>query len=154
MPRVPCIPAIDEMLTIDPPPAARIDGATARMPSRAPIRFTSRTLRTWSRGASSMRPTGITPALLTRIVGGPKASVAVATTAVQRCSSRTSSGSKRAAPPSRAASASPPSASTSVTTTRAPSATNSSASAAPCPRAAPVMSATRPSSRPVTPRSR
>ena len=29
MPRVPCIPAIDEMLTIDPPPAARIDGATA-----------------------------------------------------------------------------------------------------------------------------
>ena len=56
-----------------------------------------------------MRPTGIMPALLTRIVGGPKASVAVATTAVQRSSSRTSSGSKRAAPPSRAASASPPS---------------------------------------------
>src|SRR5688572_8494787 len=43
----------------------------------------------------------------------------------------------------------PSSSSTSVSTTRAPSATKSRASASPCPRAPPVISATLPSSRPI-----
>src|SRR6266581_2419124 len=85
------------------------------------------------------------PALLTRMCKPPYADSVAATISRQDSSLAASCTRKSARPParlSRFASASPRAASMSVSMTAAPSRTNSSASAVPCPPAAPVISAT------------
>src|SRR5258706_5363074 len=41
IPKLPRIPSVEEMLTIAPPPALRIEGTTARVPRYVPVRLMS-----------------------------------------------------------------------------------------------------------------
>src|SRR6266446_1752785 len=56
IPKLPRIPSVEEMLTIAPPPALRIEGTTARVPRYVPVRLMS---ITWRQAASSV--SAITP---------------------------------------------------------------------------------------------
>src|SRR5712691_5970905 len=97
-------PEIDEMFTIEPPPARRMAGMACFVPKNTPLAFTAM-MRSQSSSLVSSIPLRITmPALFTR---------------------------------------------TSPKTTFAPSRAHSFASAAPCPRAPPLISATLPSSLPM-----
>lgn len=55
-----------------PSPARRSDGATARMPSQAPVRLTSTTRRNDAGLCSFVVPQSMKPAMLARTETGPK----------------------------------------------------------------------------------
>src|SRR5882724_1167564 len=146
---VPTSPSCDEMLTIEPPPARRMAGMAALLPRNTPVALTSITRCHASSGVSSTRPVALMPALLTSTLSLPKRCSASATASCQSFSRVTSSRTKAASPPLAATSAStarPSASSTSAMTTCAPSRANILASAAPMPRAAPLISATFPAS--------
>ena len=84
------MPALEETLMMDPPPARRMDGVTLLMPSIVPMRFTSITRRNFSRSWCSMELKSRMPALLTSTVTGPKRSSASATAAIHSSSAQTS----------------------------------------------------------------
>src|SRR5258705_7896936 len=63
IPKLPRIPSVEEMLTIAPPPALRIEGTTARIPRYVPVRFIS---ITWRQAAGSV--SSITPKCDARVV--------------------------------------------------------------------------------------
>ena len=149
-PREPCSPATDEMLTIEPDPCPIIVSATAFMPRNVPT-WLIVTIRMYSSSVVLVMPTiRNTPALLTstsmrpnrdRVVVDDRGPVGFARHVVtevrgarHRAPWRRAHRRRRARRPASRC---------------APSATNSRASAAPCPRAAPVISATLPSSRPI-----
>ena len=73
------MPSIDEMLMIDPPPAAIIGSIDAWMPRMAPVRLTSITF--WKRVMSAVLrgATCTTPALFTSTLSLPKVCTAVST---------------------------------------------------------------------------
>ena len=131
------MPPIDEMLTIEPPPLRSMTGATACMPKNTPSWLISKMRRYVSSSVCCMDNARKTPALLTSpsIRSNPSAK------ACQSSADDTSSRWNR--PPIRSATSRPAGSSTSATTTSAPSAAQSSASAAHCPLAAPVMTMTR-----------
>ena len=120
----------------------------ARIPRNVPIWLM---LITRSYSASEVSTSGendMTPALFTRTSSPPNACSTSRTVAAHACSSETSRWRYQALSPSWAVRYSPWSSSTSHSRVSAPSATNSRAAAAPWPRAAPVMIATLPCSRP------
>src|SRR6266436_30830 len=130
---------------IEPPPLSRIAGAQCFMPSMGPVRLTASVRFHASTVVSAIPWRAIVPALLTRIWSLSKRPNAAATTSFQEPSSATSWRRNRTLPPSPArrwARLSPAAASISVKTTAASSRRKSSASAVPCPPAAPVISAT------------
>jgi hypothetical protein len=83
-------PSIEEMLTIDPPPALVIGSITAFMPSQQPTAFTSSTRRKSASGISAISAKVRIPALFTSTSSRPNASTASATAAAQSSSLVTS----------------------------------------------------------------
>src|SRR6267142_577708 len=79
IPKLPRIPSVEEMLTIAPPPALRIEGTTARVPRYVPVRLMSITWRQAAISVSAITPKRTMPALLISTETGPKASSAAAT---------------------------------------------------------------------------
>src|SRR6266481_5239583 len=65
-------PAPEEILTIAPPPALRIEDATARIPRYAPVRLISITWRQVAGSVSTITPKRTMPALLTSTEIGPE----------------------------------------------------------------------------------
>src|SRR5438132_11373749 len=90
-PNVAVNPAPEEILTIEPPPALRIEDTTARIPRYEPVRLMSITWRQAAGSVSAIGPKRTTPALLTSTKTGPKASSAAPTVAAQSLSLVTSS---------------------------------------------------------------
>src|SRR5260370_12140819 len=121
-------------------------GAAVRIPRNGPSWFTRMTSRNVSVLVSRSDPTRRMPALLTSNSRWPSRARIPSTVARHESSSVTSRCTYRAPSPRVAAASSPGSLSTSPSTTRAPSATKRRAVASPTPRAAPVISATLPSS--------
>ena len=74
-------PSIEEMLTIDPPPAAVIGSMTDFIPSQQPTALTSMTCRKSASGILAIAPDFSTPALLTSTSRLPNLSSAVVTAA-------------------------------------------------------------------------
>ena len=145
-------PSIEEMLTIDPPPARFIGSITAFMPSQQPTAFTSSTRRKLSSVISAIGANVRIPALFTSTSSRPNVSSVAATATAQSSSLVTSRCRYRQdCSPSLAATYWPWSSRTSPKTTRAPSATKCRTWDLPMPRAPPVISATFPSSRPIRP---
>src|SRR5215469_12128080 len=87
---IPCRPAVEETLTIAPPPVF-IVRATALVPSMVPLRFTSMTSEKELEDISSTGSDRMIPALLTRPAICPQRVTARDTTSSQPASSRTSS---------------------------------------------------------------
>src|SRR2546428_4973704 len=146
---VPTSRSCDEMWTIEPPPARRMAGMAALLPRNTPVALTSITRCHSSSGVSSTRRAALMPALLTSTLSLPKRRSVSATASCQSASRVTSSRTNAALPPLAATSAStarPSASSTSPMTTCAPSRANIFASAAPMPRAPPLISATFPAS--------
>src|SRR5580765_8100328 len=147
------MPATDEMFTIEPPPTRRISGIAYFVPRNTPLAFTAITRSHSAAVRSSIGTFGmVIAALLTRTSSRPWRPVASLTAFCQSVSLVTSRCTYEASPPAvrMAASTRLPSASRmSPKTTFAPSWVNSSASAAPWPRAPPLISATFPSSFPI-----
>src|SRR2546422_11483785 len=85
-PNVAVNPAPEEILTIAPPPALRIEGATARIPRYEPVRLMSSTSRQTAGPVSAITPKRTIPALLISTETGPKAFSAAATVAAQPAS--------------------------------------------------------------------
>src|SRR6266850_1491654 len=148
------MPATDEMFTIEPPPAWRMAGMAYFVPRKTPLAFTAITRSHSAAVRSSIATRGMTiAALLIRMSSRPWRPVASLTAFCQSASFVTSRCTYAASPPPArmAVSTFLPSASRmSPKTTFAPSLANVSASAAPCPRAPPLMSATFPSSLPIS----
>src|SRR5215471_10918403 len=140
-PAAPVKPSIEEMLMIEPPPAAVIGPITAFMPSQQPTAFTSRIRRKSAGDMSAIVANFSTPALFTSTSSRPKAS-SVASTTVAHCASLVTSWwtYRQDRSPS-----------TSPKTTRAPSETRCRTCDLPIPLAPPVIRATLPSSRPMAP---
>ena len=137
------------MLMIDPPPARRMAGITLLVPRNTPLALMSIMRSQSSTVVSSIRPPPPMPALLTRTFSLPKRLWATPTAFCQSDSLVTSRRAKAASPPFALMSASTPRPSASRTspmTTCAPSRANINASAAPIPRAAPLINATLPAS--------
>jgi hypothetical protein len=86
----PCRPAVDEMLTIEPPPARTIDGVTVFMPRNTPCTLTRSTRSKSSSVVLSSAWKCRMPALLTSTVTGPNAASAASTAACHWASSVTS----------------------------------------------------------------
>ena len=134
---------------IEPP--GLIAAMACLVPRKTPSQFTDMLLRQLSSvtsGKGSMMPT---PALFTSTSRPPKRSTIAGIAASQSASLVTSRAMNIASAPSAAsaaASASPPSRSISASAIGAPSAASARQHALPIPFAAPVTSATRPSSRP------
>src|SRR5579864_3549907 len=137
------------MLMIDPERCEIICGATARMPRNTPVWLIATSRSQSSNDVCVIVAHSSTPALLTSTSSRPRSRTTCSTTSAHRSGDVTSCSTKVA--PMSAAVLAPSSARTSVTNTWAPSLANSRASAAPCPRAAPVTSATRLSSFPMPP---
>src|SRR6267143_4012388 len=146
-PNVAVNPAPEEILTIAPPPALRIEDTTARIPRYEPVRLVSITWRQAAGSVSAISPKRTMPALLTSTETGPKTCSAAATVAAQSLSLVTSRREKIAGSPSSSASIRPSCSSTSAITTFAPSATKPRAWLAPIPRAPPVIITVRLSKR-------
>src|SRR5436309_230657 len=89
-PNVAVNPAPEEILTIAPPPALRIEGTTARIPRYEPVRLISSTWRQTAGSVSVIGPKRTIPALLTSTETGPKASSAAAAVAARSLSRVTS----------------------------------------------------------------
>src|SRR5271155_3569778 len=139
------MPEIDEMLTIDPPPAAFMTGIANFMPRKTPRALTAinRSQAAVSKRSSTALPES--PASLTRRSSLPNSASVVSTVAFHSASLVTSRWRKTAAPFAFVMSATtclPSSSSTSATTTLAPSRAKMRAMLAPIPDAAPVISAT------------
>src|SRR5258706_13024975 len=100
IPKLPRIPSVEEMLTIAPPPALRIEGTTARVPRYVPVRLMSITWRQAASSVSAITPKRTMPALLISTETGPKVSSAAATVAAQSASLVTSRRGKNALSPS------------------------------------------------------
>src|SRR6266540_1367166 len=141
------------MFTIEPPPVWRMAGMAYFVPRKTPLAFTAITRSHSAAVRSSIATRGMTiAALLIRMSRRPWRPVASLTAFCQSASFVTSRCTYAASPPATRMEASTflPSASRmSPKTTRAPSRANVSASAAPCPRAPPLISATLPSSFPM-----
>src|SRR5882672_11042619 len=146
-PNVAVNPAPEEILTIAPPPALRIEDTTARIPRYEPVRLISITWRHTAGSVSSICPNRTIPALLISTETGPKASSAAATVAAQSLSLVTSRREKIACSPSSSANLRPSCSSMSAITTFAPSATKPRTWLAPIPRAPPVTITVRLSKR-------
>ena len=146
----PISPDMEDVLTMEPPPARRISGMAALVPRKTPLALMSITRSHSSTVVSSRVPLDSTPALFTRISSLPKRLTAVATASCHAASLVTSSGTKTHSPPDSLISASvrrPSYSRMSPMTTLAPSLANNFASAAPIPLAPPLISATLFSSR-------
>src|SRR2546428_9832677 len=85
-PNVAVNPAPEEILTIEPPPALRIEDTTARIPRYEPVRLMSITWRQTAGSVSAITPKRTMPALLISTETGPKASSAAATVSAQSLS--------------------------------------------------------------------
>src|SRR5271165_5024428 len=85
-------PSMDETLMIEPPPAAVIGSMAACMPSRVPVRLTSRTFCHLARLIVLSGPRLTMPALLTRTSSFPNSPTAVDTAASHRSGWVTSRG--------------------------------------------------------------
>ena len=147
--RLPVMPAPDEMLMMEPPPAFRISGMTVFAPRNVPLTLMSITSSQISSVVSSKPCVLKIAALLTRMSTLPKRSTAALTALCQLDSSVTSRVTNRASPPDSPISETtfmPSSSSRSPITTFAPSRANMRASAAPMPREPPLIIATLPSS--------
>src|SRR6266700_806908 len=154
MPRWPVTPEIDEMLTIDPPPAFCITGIANFMPRKTPVALTA--IRRCQAAVSNRSSTALPliPASLPRMSSLPTAARVAAIAACHSASLVTSSFWKIAAPFARVISPTrvrPSASSMSATATLAPSPANTRAMLAPIPEAPPVISATLPSSLMVPP---
>src|SRR5215813_6140211 len=143
----PTKPEIDEMLTMEPPAAARIAGTACFMPRKTPLAFTFRSVSQADVLSVSGSKVPLMPALLTRMSSLPNADTVVLTAASQSGSFVTSSFTNRAWPPDAAIFSTTWRASnsrTSATTTLAPSRAKIVASLCPMPLAPPVTIATFP----------
>src|SRR6516225_11072926 len=143
------MPEIDEMLTIEPPPAAFMTGIANFMPRKTPRALTAinRSQAAVSNRSSTALPES--PASLTRMSSFLNSASVASTVAFHSDSLDTSRRRKIAAPFTRVMSATTPlpsSSSTSATTTLAPSRAKMRAMLAPMPDAAPVIRATLSSS--------
>src|SRR3954453_22325690 len=140
----------DAVLITDPAPRSSRCAMPYLQHRYTEVRFTSCTRRQASSSVSRIESSsgGEMPALLNSTSSPPKRSIAAA---YMPCTSSASVTPERTnSPPISSASAVPPSLSRSATTTYAPSAANRRALARPIRRAAPVMTATLPSSLPAT----
>src|SRR5262245_16803078 len=145
----PTRPGWDERLTMDPPPARRMGGITARVPRKTPVELTAMIFSQSARVVSSIRLPPPMPALLTRTLSFPYKRSASVTAAAQSDSLVTSRRTNVASPPTARISSTavlPSASSTSPSTTFAPSFVNRRPASAPIPRAPPLISATFPSS--------
>src|SRR5262249_23032518 len=145
----PTKPEIDEMLTMEPPPAARIAGTACFMPRKTPLAFTFRSVSQADVLSVSGSNVPLMPALLTRMSILPNADTVVLRAASQSGSLVTSTFTKRAWPPAAAIFSTTCRASnsrTSATTTCAPSRAKIVAALCPIPLAPPVTIATFPAS--------
>src|SRR5262245_10808022 len=145
----PTKPEMDEMLTMEPPPASRIAGTECFMPRKTPLAFTFRSLSQADGLSVSGSNVPLIPALLTRMSSLPNADTVVLTAASQSGSLVTSSFTNRAWPPAATIFSTTCRASnsrTSATTTWAPSRAKIVASLCPIPLAPPVTIATFPAS--------
>src|SRR5215471_1218844 len=122
--------------TIRPSRWARMVGSTARVARTAPKKFTSKRSRAWAVSVSSIAPTMLLPALLTRTSIRPAFARISATPRSTDASSRTSS--TTCSTPGRSA----PPAERTVPNTRKPRCANSAAVALPIPDETPVTTAT------------
>src|SRR5882757_800936 len=120
------------------------------IPRSVPVRLTSRTCCHFARSNVLSGPKLMIPALLTKTFSAPNSPTATLTAAAHCSGLVTSRCTKCAAAPSSSANAVPSSSRMSPITTLAPSATNSRACDAPMPLAPPLISATFPSTRPMT----
>src|SRR3546814_13894791 len=75
----PTIPALEEMLMIDPPPARSIDGVTTFIPLSGPIRLMSSTWRTRATSARGIGVRTMIRALFTRQETAPERAARSAT---------------------------------------------------------------------------
>ena len=141
----------EAVLTIAPPPAFIITGTACLMPSHTAFRSTATMRSNTSSGVSwiSNSPPPM-PALLNITSSRPNFESAVSTSDLTSSDRLTSTAHATARPSSPAASASALSNCMSPITTRAPSRTNRRVAASPIPDAPPVMTATLPSSRPMS----
>src|SRR5512146_2071011 len=135
------------MFTIEPPPFRFMTGTTSRMPRKTPVWSTAIVLCQISSVISSRPSYWITPALLTRMSMRPYRSTASPTACFHASSLETSRWIAWIASESNGGSGSR----TSPAITCAPSCAKSSAVVRPMPRAAPVISATLPSRRAMSP---
>ena len=140
----------EAVLMIEPLPRACMCGIAALQQRYTEVRLTSCTRRQASSPVVRIESSsgGEMPALLKQTSRPPKRSTAVAYIAWTSAASVTSA--RTYSPSISSASAVPPASSRSATTTCAPSAANRRALARPMPLAAPVMTATLPSSLPAT----
>src|SRR5712664_1582796 len=146
----PTMPEIEEMLTIEPPPARCMAGTACFMPRKTPRAFTPRSVSQADVLSVSGSNVPLIPALFTRTSSLPKLATAVLTASCHSASRVTSSLTKRACPPALAILSTtwrPSVSRRSPTTTFAPSRPKIIASLWPMPLAPPVMSATLPASR-------
>src|SRR2546422_7391881 len=151
-PGLPTSPAVDEMLTMEPPPACRMAGIAHFVPRKTPLTLTAMMRSQSASLVSSIFARNRMPALLTSTSSLPYVCTAVATAAGQSSSWVTFRCTEVAWPPEARIAVStflPSSSRMSPNTTAAPSRTNSWVSAAPCPRAPPLISATLPASLPM-----
>jgi len=139
------VPALDDMRTMDPPPAALIAGTARRTQRNAPVRLTSRQRRKSSTSMSSTGAAGpAMPALLMRMSRPPRAARA----SVKRRSTAAGAATSATAAPMPACAAvkaATAAASTSPIKTLAPAAAKRRATCAPMPLAAAVTMTRLPS---------
>src|SRR5437763_10559249 len=148
MPRTPLSPAVEDMLTMAPPPLSSMAGISYFMQRKTPRRLT-RTARSKSSTATSASGAGMwpSPALLKAASRRPQASRVCATRRSTEAGSPTSVGTASAWPPEAlmsSATAARACSSRAASTTVAPAAAKVRTAAAPMPRLAPVMMATLP----------
>src|ERR1700722_11353144 len=150
----PVTPAIDDKLTIDPPPVCFIASTACLVPRNTPREFTAISLSQASLSSMSDTALPLMPALFTRMSSLPYFCTVASTTAFQSASLVTSRRMNSAVPLARVMSAAtcwPSSSNMSAITTLAPSFANRRAVATPIPDAAPLMIATFPSRRIISP---
>src|SRR5579884_3276504 len=146
IPITPDSPAIEPMLTIDPPPCARITGITACIVRAGPSRLTASTCSSSSSPLSISEGAEPIPAAFTSTSIRPNARTAAATSASTSARFVMSAGTTRTRSPNGASSAASASSSASPSaarTTRIPRAKNARTVAAPIPPDAPTTTATR-----------
>ena len=149
-------PPIEEKVTIDPRPAWRMKGSTARAQWKVPLILTSRT-RSRSSSEMSSRSRGVPrdpPAAAIKMSIGPNSAASASTAALTAPPSRTSTTCPAALCPSEwrwATASSTPF--TSMIATAAPASAAPKAIAPPRPPAPPVITATRPANFIISPAS-
>ena len=80
---LPIIPAVDEIFTIDPPPAEIILGSTIFVPRNTPFAFTLIIESHFAPSVSKIVPDLYMPAFCTNIVGRPKILTVLFTSSIQ-----------------------------------------------------------------------